>query len=154
MVNLSCTQWKHYTLCWLEVDYYCHYYYLYKFCKSLFKLSYWNPIQRLLQATHRTEVKLVSGWMFGGYSLGSSCYFTEVLPELAAGGRFTHLTEPRGESLETDLGTVIKLLSINILIQNNCFFSPVSSMSCDPVSPIADFISKLDEWDTALFIVF
>ena len=94
MVNLSCTQWKHYTLSYLEIDYYCHYCYLYNFYKSLFKLSDWNPrhpIQRLQQATHRTGVKLVSVWIFFGYSLGSSWDFTEVHPVLAAGGRLAHL---------------------------------------------------------------
>ena len=52
MVNFSCTQWKHYTLSYLEIDYYCHYRYLYNFYKSLFMVSDWNPrhlIQRLLQ---------------------------------------------------------------------------------------------------------
>ena len=48
--------------------------------------------------------------------------FTEVRPVLAAGGRLAHLPEPPAETLDTDLGTVIKLLSINILIQNNCIF--------------------------------
>ena len=89
-----------------------NYCYLYNFYKSLFKLSDWNPrhpIQR-----HRTGLKLVLGWMFSGYSLGSSRDFTEVRPVLAAGGRSAHRPEPRTEPLETDLGTVIKLLSINI----------------------------------------
>ena len=39
-----------------------------------------------------------------------------------SGGRLAHLPEPHAELLETDLGTVIKLLSLNILIQNNCIF--------------------------------
>ena len=60
--------------------------------------------------------------VFGGYSLGSSRDFTEVCPVVAAGGRLAHLPEPRAESLETDLGTIIKLLGIDILIQNNCSF--------------------------------
>ena len=59
---------------------------------------------------------------FGVYSLGSSCYFTEVCPVLAAAGWLAHLPEPHAELLETDSGTVIKLLSMNILIQNNCSF--------------------------------
>ena len=41
---------------------------------------------------------------------------------LAAGGWLAHLPEPHAELLETDSGTVIKLLSMNILIQNNCSF--------------------------------
>ena len=41
--------------------------------------------------------------------------------------------EPRAESLETDLGTIIKLLGINILIQKISVYS-ISSMSCDPVT--------------------
>ena len=70
-----------------------------------------NPcrlIQRLQQATHRTGMKLGLDWIFGGYSPGSSRDFTEVRPVLAAGGRLAHLPEPCAESLETDLGTVIK----------------------------------------------
>ena len=88
---------------------------------------------------HRTWVKLVLGWIFGRYPLGFSCDFTEVRPVLAAGGQLAHLTEPHTESLETDLGTVIKLLSIIILIQN----------SDSDSKPATDCISKLDEWDTA-----
>ena len=65
---------------------------------------------------------LVLGWIFGGYSLGASCNFTEVRPVLAAGGRLDHLNEHCAELLETDLGTVINLRTINILIQNNCIF--------------------------------
>ena len=125
MANLSCTQWKHSNLCYLEIDYYCHYCYLYNFYQSPLKLSDWNPhhpIQRLQQETHWSELKLVSDWLFGGYSLGSSHNFTEVRPVLAAGGQLAHLPEPCTESLETDLGTVIKLLKINILIQNNYSF--------------------------------
>ena len=54
----------------------------------------------------RTVVKLVSDWIFGGYSLGSSRDMTEArLAVLAAGGRLAHLPEPHAESLETDLGT-------------------------------------------------
>ena len=49
-------------------------------------------------------VKLVSGRIFGGYSLGSNRNNAEVCPVLA-GGRLAHLPEPRAESLETDLGT-------------------------------------------------
>ena len=41
---------------------------------------------------------------------------------IAAGERLAHLAEPRGESLETDLGTVNKLLHVNISIQNTCSF--------------------------------
>ena len=81
-----------------------------------------HPIQRLQQATHRTGVKLVSGWIFGGYSLGSSCDFTDVRPMLAVGGHLAHLPEPNTESLENNLGTIIKLLSTNILTQHNCSF--------------------------------
>ena len=86
--------WKHYILSYLEIDYYCDYCYLYNFCKSPFKSGVWNPrhpVQRLQYETHRTGVKLVLGWIFGGYSLGSSCDFTEVLPVWAAGGRSVHL---------------------------------------------------------------
>ena len=90
--------------------------------KSPFDWNPHHPIQRLQQATHRNQVKLVSGWIFGGYSLGSSCDFTEVRPVLAAGGRLVHLQEPHAESLETDLGTIFKLLIIKILVQNNCSF--------------------------------
>ena len=65
---------------------------------------------------------------------------------LAAGGRLAHLPEPRAESLETDLGTIIKLLSINILIQNNCiFFYIFHVMWPSDLKPAADCISKLDE---------
>ena len=77
-------------------------------------MSDWNPchpIQRLQQATHWTGVKLVLGWIFDGYSFESSCDFTEVRPVLAAGGRLAHPPEPHTELLETDLGTVIKLLN-------------------------------------------
>ena len=73
------------------------YCYWYNFYKSPFKLSDWNPhhpIQRLQQVTHRTGVKLVLGRIFGGYSLRSSCDFTEVCPVLATGGRLAH---PRGK---------------------------------------------------------
>ena len=81
-----------------------------------------NPIQRLQQATHRTLEKLVLGWVFGGYSFGSSRDFTEVVGqcEQQEDGQLT--SQSSAESLTTDLGTVIKLLSINILIQNNCSF--------------------------------
>ena len=41
---------------------------------------------------------------------------------LAAGGRLAHLPEPHAEPVETDVGTVIKSLSINILIQIYCSF--------------------------------
>ena len=51
----------------------------------------------------------------------SSRDFTEVCPAIAAGER-AHLAEPRGESLETDLGTVNELLHVNISIQNTCSF--------------------------------
>ena len=92
-------------------------------------------------------MKLVLGWIFGGYSLGSSCDFTEVRPVLAAGGRLAHLPQPCAESLETDSGTVIKLLSINILIQNNCifFFNIFHVMWPSDSNPAANCISKLDE---------
>ena len=70
-----------------------------------------HPIQRLQQATRLTGVTLVSGLILSGYSLGSICNFTEVRPVLAAGGRLAHLPEPCTELLETDLGTVIKLLA-------------------------------------------
>ena len=43
----------------------------------------------------------------------------EVCPVLAVGGRLAHLPEPRPDLLETDLQTIIKLLSTNILIQYN-----------------------------------
>ena len=43
MANLSCTQWKHYTLSYFKTDYYCHYWYLYNFYKSPFKLSDSDP---------------------------------------------------------------------------------------------------------------
>ena len=147
MVNLGCTQWKHYTPSYLEIDYYCHYCYLYNFYKSPFKLSDWNPrhpIQRLQRVTHRTGLKLVLGWIFARYSLVSSRNFTEVR------GWSAHL-QSLAESLETDLGTIIKLMSINILIQNNCSFS-ISSMSCDPVTPIQQQI-VLVNWrnETQLF---
>ena len=137
VANLSCKQWKHYALNYCEINYYCHYCHLHNLYKSPLKLSDWNPhhhIQRLQQETHWTGVKLVSGWMFGGYSLGSSCKFTEVRPVSAAGGRLASLPQPHAEPLETDLGTIIKLLSINILIPIIAFFS-ISSMSCDPVTP-------------------
>ena len=52
-----------------------------------------------------TVVKVVLGRLFGGYSLGSSCNFTEVRPVLAAGQWLAHPPEPCAESLETDLGT-------------------------------------------------
>ena len=78
--------------------------------------------------------QLVSGWIFGGYSLRSSRDFTEVHPVSAAGGRLAQLPEPSAGSLETDLGTVIKLLSINILIQRIAVFS-ISFMLCGPVNP-------------------
>ena len=54
---------------------------------------------------------------------------------LAAGGWLAHLPEPRVESLKTDLETVIKLFSKNTLIQIIAVFL-ISSMSCDPVTPI------------------
>ena len=73
----------------------------------------------------------------------------------AGGGQSAHLPEPRAESLETDLGTVIQLLNINILIQNDCrFFDIFHVMWPSDSKPAADCIGKLDEWDTALFIVF
>ena len=49
---------------------------------------------------------------------------------------------------ETDLGTVSKLLGINILLQNNCNIFHV--MWPSDSNPGADCICKLDEWDTAL----
>ena len=76
---------------------------MYNLYKSPFKLSDRNPrhpMQRLQQATHGTGVKLVSGWIFGGYSLGSSRDFPDVHPVLAAGGQLAHLPEPRAESLK------------------------------------------------------
>ena len=94
--------------------------------------------------THRTAVKLVSGWILGGYSL--SCDFTEVLPVLAAGGRLAHLPEPHAEPVETDFGTVVKLLGKNILIQIYCsFFNIFHVMWANDSNPAADCISKLDE---------
>ena len=113
-VGLISRENRDYTLSYLEIYYYCHYCYLYNFYKSPFKLNDWNPhhpIQRLQQATHKTRVKLVLGWIFGGYSLRSSRDFTDDRPVLAAGGRFAHLLEPHTESLETDLGTVNKYIN-------------------------------------------
>ena len=66
-------------------------------------------------------VKLVSCWMFGGCWLESSCDLTEVHPVRAAGGRSADLQSLAGP-LETDLGTVIKSLSIHIWILNNWLF--------------------------------
>ena len=109
--NWSCTQWKHYILSYLWIDYYCHYCYLNKFYKSPFKWSDWNfchPIPSLQQATHRAGVKLVLGCIFGGYSVGSSWDFTEVRPMSAAGGRLAHLPELCAETLETDFKSDFK----------------------------------------------
>ena len=65
-----------------------------------------QPVSRERRsADQRIVVKLVLGWIFGGYSLGSSRDFTEVHLLLAAGGRLAHLPEPRAESPEADLGT-------------------------------------------------
>ena len=65
---------------------------------------------------------------------------------LAAGGRLAHLPEPRAEPLETDLGTIIKLLCINELIQNNCtVFDIFHVMWPSDSNPAANCISKLEK---------
>ena len=75
-------------LSYLEFNCYHHYCCLCNFYKSPFKLS--KILVILFKGrntlTHPTRVKLVSGWIFGRYSLGSSCDFTEVHPVSAAWG--------------------------------------------------------------------
>ena len=153
-----CVFWFPVVFCTSGPPYYCHYCYLYNSYKSPFKLSDWNPrhpIQRLQQTTHQTGVKLLLGWIFDGYSLRSSRDFTEVRPVLAAGGHLVNLLEPSAELLETDLGTLIKLFSINIFIKMiGVFFDIFHVMWPSDSNPGAKCISKLDEWETALFIVF
>ena len=46
MANLSCTQWKHYTLSYFQTDYYCHHCCLSNFYKSPFKLNDSDPLPR------------------------------------------------------------------------------------------------------------
>ena len=114
----------------------------------LWSLNDGNLSTMLQQVTHQTGVKLVSGWILG--SLRSSRGFTEVHPVLAAGGQLAHLTEPRTESLETDLGTINKSISINILIQINCsFFNSFHVIWPSDSKPGAGCVSELDKWDTA-----
>ena len=153
MGNLSCTQWNCYTLSYMEINYYCHYCYLYHLYKSLLKFSDWNPchpIQRLQRRLIEPRVKLVSCWIFSGYSFESSHNFTEVHPVSAAGGRLAHLTEPHAELLETDLETVIIILT-----QNNCsVFNIFHVMWPSDSNPVANCISKQDKWDTAVLVVF
>ena len=82
-----------------------------------------------------SDVSVFLLYAFGRYSLGSSRDLTEVRPVITAGGWLAHLPEPCAESLETDLGTVIKLLCIDILIQNNCRRMRHSSFYCTLVLP-------------------
>ena len=70
------------------------------------------PVARL-----PTAVNLVLGWIFDGYSVQFQPRLPGDLPDNSS--RRT-VSAPRGESLETDLGTVNKLLHVNISIQNTC----------------------------------
>ena len=89
-----------------KIDY-CHYCHLYNFYKSLFKLSDWNPHYPWGEVSFRLDI-----WGI----------FTPVQPRLYWGSPSVSSQRPVSSLLETDLGTVIKLLSIKVLIQNNCSF--------------------------------
>ena len=90
-----------------KIDY-CHYCHLYNFShKSLFKLSDWNPHHPWGEVSFRLDI-----WGI----------FTPVQPRLYWGSPSVSSQRPVSSLLETDLGTVIKLLSIKVLIQNNCSF--------------------------------
>ena len=95
----------------------------------------------------------------GLYSMDIRWIFTRVQPRLYWGSpsvssrrTVSPPPEPRGELLESDLGTVITLVSTNILIQNNCsFFNIFHVMWPSDSKPAADCISKLDEWHTYFY---
>ena len=93
MLSVGLTsQWKHYTLIYLEIDYYCHYCYLYNFYKSPFEWpesssSYSKAAIGDSSDRGEVSVRLDIRRIFTRVQPK----FTEVRPVLAAGGRLAHL---------------------------------------------------------------